>query len=293
MTYWWVLAEPAGESTLEKLQRESGITLPPSTSSSRTSSTAASRRAPGCSCSTPSTRSRRCWARVEADTTIAAYSDALEDFLHGLGACRGVIASREFRGPARRRDLPTFVVVPLTWQRKPALIEKADLPADVEQILVADLEHAGEDIRALTDNPMFLGLLCENARSGSPFPESAHRVIESHVQERFERDRVRIQDLFAVEPDLHQAAQGDRRGPRRLGRRRGHLLAPTAPGVLRDLCRVARAGTGACGGAGAADPRGRWRVPEVRLDAVRPGRTGGPDPDRRASRWSSSSPSSS
>jgi hypothetical protein len=38
---------------------------------------------------------------TETDEVIAAYSDAIDDFLSGINYCRGVIASRGYRGPRR------------------------------------------------------------------------------------------------------------------------------------------------------------------------------------------------
>lgn len=139
---------------------------------------------------------------TEANETIECYSDALYDFLHGMGSCRGVVASREFRGPPRRYNWPTLRIVPLTWTRKIELIQKANLGATLEQSLIDDLQEAPAELRSLSDNPMFLGLLCEHLRDGNTFPETAHVVTESYVSERFTRDAGRIRDIFAVEPDL-------------------------------------------------------------------------------------------
>jgi hypothetical protein len=140
---------------------------------------------------------------TEANETIERYSDAVYNFLHGMGRkCRGIVASREFRGPPRRYNWPKFTIVPLTWTRKLELVRKADLDAEVEQSLIDDLRAAPSELRGLSDNPMFLGLLCEHVRDGNTFPETAHVVTENYVSERFSRDAGRIRDIFAVEPEL-------------------------------------------------------------------------------------------
>jgi hypothetical protein len=142
---------------------------------------------------------------VDASPIVGSYADALYDFLHGLGCCRGIVASREFRGPPRQHDWPRFKVMPLSWKRKVELIGKADLPQSNEQELIEDLRLSSAEMLSLSDNPMFLGLLCEHIRDGHTFPETAHSVIESYVQERFQRDSNRIADIFAVEPDMVRA----------------------------------------------------------------------------------------
>jgi hypothetical protein len=142
---------------------------------------------------------------TDASPVIEEYADAIYEFLHGLGACRGVVASREFRGPARQLNWPRFKVMPLSWNRKVELIKKSDLPAVKEQELIEDLRTASVEMVSLSDNPMFLGLLCEHIRDGNSFPENAHSVIETYVSERFERDRDRIADIFAVDPGMVRA----------------------------------------------------------------------------------------
>ena len=139
---------------------------------------------------------------TEANEIIEQYSDALYDFLHGMGACRGIVASREFRGPPRRNNWPKFTIVPLSWNRKIELIRKADLGAAQEQALIDDLRDAPSELRSISDNPMFLGLLCEHSRDGNTGPASAHVVTESYISERFSRDADRIRDICAVEPEL-------------------------------------------------------------------------------------------
>ncbi|RSM90660.1 hypothetical protein DMH04_04140 [Kibdelosporangium aridum] len=135
---------------------------------------------------------------TDSTAVVEAYSDAIYNFLHGLGRCRGIVASREFRGPSRQYSWPKFRIMPLSWPRKVELINKADLPSVDEANFVHELEQAAVEIRRLSDNPMFLGLMCEHIRDGHGFPGNAHMVIESYVQERFDRDAERIADIFGV-----------------------------------------------------------------------------------------------
>ncbi len=54
---------------------------------------------------------------TESDATITSYGNAIYDFLHGLNQCRGVIASRVFRGPTQL-GWPRFRIVPLSEARQ-------------------------------------------------------------------------------------------------------------------------------------------------------------------------------
>ena len=65
---------------------------------------------------------------TEADIVIKSYSDAIADFLQGgMNQCRGVIASRQFRGP-KHFGWPRFRILALSESRRRELVRKADLP---------------------------------------------------------------------------------------------------------------------------------------------------------------------
>jgi len=136
---------------------------------------------------------------TEADTIIRSYADAISDFLHGLNQCRGIIASRQFRGPGQF-GWPRFHILPLSEGRRFELIHKADLKTDMERDLLGQLGTAAQEIHIMATNPMFLGLLCEYMRTGNPFPQNAHHVFESYIGNRLTRDSERLQRRFRVNP---------------------------------------------------------------------------------------------
>ncbi len=136
---------------------------------------------------------------TEADEVITAYADALYDFLHGLNTCRGVVASREFRGPGRA-SWPTFHVVSLSRKRKTTLVKRARLPVEVQRTLLDELSNAEVAIQQMSGNPLFLGLLCEHMRQGRVFPTLVHTVLETYVEHRLLRDAERVRGHFDVEP---------------------------------------------------------------------------------------------
>jgi hypothetical protein len=134
---------------------------------------------------------------VEADDLIESYATALYDFLTGMGRCRGIIATREFRGP-RRIAWPRFRVLQLSDQQQHDLVQKLDLPLDTERRFLGELAAAEPSIRQLAENPLFLALLCEHQRDSREFPRSSHTVFEAYVGKRFASDDQRLQRRFGM-----------------------------------------------------------------------------------------------
>lgn len=169
---------------------------------------------------------------VQADDLIESYATALYNFLAGMGRCRGVIASREFRGPGRI-SWPRFRVLRLTERQQRELVRKLDLPLDIERRFLGDLAVAEPSIRQLADNPLVLSLLCEHQRDGHDFPRSSHTVFEAYIAKRFTGDDARLQRRFgisaaAVRAFAEQAAFSMAAEP-------GLGLSPTRPELLAAI----------------------------------------------------------
>ncbi len=144
---------------------------------------------------------------TEADATIRNYGNAIEDFLGGMNRCRGIVASRLFRGP-KYFTWPRFTILSLTESRRLQLIRKANLKRATESELIGHLDTASDEIRAMATNPLFLNLLCEHMRDGNPFPQNTHAVFETYINSRFIRDELRIQKRFKLDSlQLRSAAE--------------------------------------------------------------------------------------
>lgn len=128
----------------------------------------------------------------------------MDDFLSGFNTCRGIIASRHFRGP-KHLGWPLFRILPLE-SRRWELIRKAELDPAIERELSQNLAIAPSEIQEMAKNPMFLGLLCEEMRAGSPFPTTTHSVFEHYLQTRLTRDADRLQKRFQLGPVAVRAA---------------------------------------------------------------------------------------
>lgn len=134
---------------------------------------------------------------TDADVRVNRYAEAISTFLQTMSRCRGVIASREFRGPARL-GWPRFRIVRLSEQRRRLLVSRALLDRSVEEALVTGLAAANADLRELADTPLFLGMLCAYLREGGSFPDSSHTVFARYVENRLERDANRLHERFGV-----------------------------------------------------------------------------------------------
>ena len=144
---------------------------------------------------------------TEADDTIRSYGEAISDFLHGMNQCRGIIASRQFRGPGRL-GWPRFRILSLSEKRRLDLIRRANLKPIIEKELIGQLGLAMLEIRSMASNPMFMGLLCEHMKTGKPFPQNAYNVFETYIVNRLNRDEERLWRRFNLKPgELRNAAE--------------------------------------------------------------------------------------
>ncbi|MEU4691588.1 NACHT domain-containing protein [Actinoplanes sp. NPDC023714] len=141
------------------------------------------------------------------DGSVELYADALYDFLHSANTSRGVVASREFRGP-RRYGWPRFTILRLSNRQKLNLVRRSLLNVQQEEQVMGGLAAADSALREFSDNPMLLGLLCLYVKNHGGFPEVSHMVFEDYVESRLKRDASRLAkrfDLDAVE--LRTAAE--------------------------------------------------------------------------------------
>jgi hypothetical protein len=144
---------------------------------------------------------------TDSDQVIKAYSEAIADFLGGLNKCRGIIASRAYRGPSAQ-DWTVFRVTTLSWRRQKDLIYKSlvnDIAAARE--VEAGILNSTDDVRVMARNPMLLGLLCEHVRLNGEFPKTSYEVYSKYLDYRFHRDADRVSAKFGLQvEDLRRQA---------------------------------------------------------------------------------------
>jgi hypothetical protein len=144
---------------------------------------------------------------TETDTVVTSYAEAINDFLHGMNQCRGIVASREYRGP-RRLSWTRFRVLPLSYARRAALIRQSGLGTEKASTLIGNLALTTSSFGGMIENPLFLGLVCDYMRdqTSDVVPEHSHAVFENYVLKRFSRDENRLRKRFNKSPDEVRAA---------------------------------------------------------------------------------------
>jgi hypothetical protein len=135
---------------------------------------------------------------TEANEAIKNYGQAISDFLHGMNKCRGIIASRQYRGPGML-GWPRFRILPLQKKRRGELIQLANLSSTLRTKLMEQLSVAGEELYSMAGNPMFLGLLCDHLRADNPFPEHPHTIFETYLSDRLRHDGERLKRRYNLD----------------------------------------------------------------------------------------------
>ncbi|HLL30987.1 MAG TPA: NACHT domain-containing protein [Allosphingosinicella sp.] len=144
---------------------------------------------------------------VDADSSVLEYSEAVSDFLSVANRCRGILASRHYRGP-RAVGWSTFRILPLSSRRQQDLIRKATPDYAFAQTIEAELALAGADIQVVARNPMLLGLLCEQMRLSGQFPRSSFELMQKYISHRFVRDSDRVSSRYSIDSEaVNEIAQ--------------------------------------------------------------------------------------
>ncbi|MFL6119671.1 NACHT domain-containing protein, partial [Actinophytocola sp.] len=138
---------------------------------------------------------------TEADDTVNEFAEAISEFLSEWTNCRGVLASREFRGPGRL-GWPRFRILRLTPKRRAALVRRFRLRPEVERDLWTGLGKVRPEDEDRYETPLAMNLLCSYLRDTQRFPENPHEVMEKFVVSRVERDKARIAERFGLESDF-------------------------------------------------------------------------------------------
>ena len=136
----------------------------------------------------------------EVDETIQSYASAILDFLGGMNRCRGIIATRQFIGTQLKGYFgwTRFRISPLAPERQRELIGKSGIQSSQKNHLIGQLDVCTPDIRQMASNPLFLHLLINHISNNNPFPENAHIVFETFVDDRLNRDADRLQRKYGI-----------------------------------------------------------------------------------------------
>lgn len=143
----------------------------------------------------------------DADKIIREYTFAIYDFLHGLNACRGIVASRHFKGPGQV-GWTRFKIINLTKLRQIKLVKLSELKPHHEKILLGNLGETTSDIQKWAENPLFLGLLVGYVQEHEDFPQHVDAVFGSYIKHRINQDKDRVQQRFRLDAEeIHLVAE--------------------------------------------------------------------------------------
>ncbi|MEF9418381.1 NACHT domain-containing protein [Xanthomonas citri] len=132
------------------------------------------------------------------DVQIDKYGHAIQQFMDGLGGCRGVLASREYKSP-KALAWPKLRILPLNEGLQEKLINNTFLSK--EQKLTA-LRTLSTSRSATYRNPLFLTLLCRYVREHNSGPKNEHQLLYRHVESLCERDEEYVVSRWELSPEL-------------------------------------------------------------------------------------------
>ncbi len=133
---------------------------------------------------------------------IQQHSEAIRQFLAGMSSCRGVVASREFKGP---ETLPwqKFRILPLNSQKKEEVIGNSFLKPEQKEIV---RRHLATNESSIHNNPLFLTLLCRYVKEENAAPINDHDLLSRHIERLAYRDPDYTKKRYTLTPE--QLLQG-------------------------------------------------------------------------------------
>ena len=132
---------------------------------------------------------------THADGVVQKYVAALDQFLHGIYRCRGIIASRHYQGPGRL-TWPVLHIQPLDRHQQRELIRKSGVEPEMAGKIIQGLEDAGSELQQLATTPLFLSILCSNIQQGSAFPTFTYKVYDDFTNHAFQKGQHQLQTKF-------------------------------------------------------------------------------------------------
>jgi hypothetical protein len=149
------------------------------------------------------------------------YAEAIRMFLEGMGACRGILASREFKGP---ESLPwkKFRILRLTSSKQRELVANAFLSQAQER---AVLHHLATKESTLANTPLFLTLLCRYVKEVSTAPKNDYELLSLQIDRLARRDPTYLQRTYGLTPA--ELLEGSQRIARLFAEESSLGLAPT------------------------------------------------------------------
>ncbi|MEB5888639.1 NACHT domain-containing protein [Enterobacter roggenkampii] len=160
---------------------------------------------------------------------IRHYSQAIRHFLQGMGECKGILASREFKGP---EALPwkKLRILPLSVEKQDELIRNSFLN---EQQMDLARQHLASSRSSIGATPLFLTLLCRYVRDEQRAPANDHDILLQHIERLARREPEYLQRKYGLTPE--QLIAGAERLARLFAENDTMSLAPTLDQIVKQL----------------------------------------------------------
>lgn len=162
-------------------------------------------------------------------TVIRKYAEAIRQFLEGMSSCRGVLASREFKGP-NALSWQKIRILPLHEIRQEQLIENSFLEPNQKSIVHL---HMASNKSSLRNNPLFLTLLCRYVKDNNQPPINDHDLLSGHIDRLARRDEDYIQRKYGLTSG--QLIEGAIKIAVLFAENRSLSLAPTQTEIAAEL----------------------------------------------------------
>jgi len=128
--------------------------------------------------------------------TIESHATAIRQFLQGMSNCRGVLASREFKGP-KGLTWHKLKLASLTLKKQRELVRNAFLSPELQELIDAHLLVRSS---RLASNPLFLSLLCRYVKDEKHIPLHDHALLLGHLKKLARRDAEYVARHFRLSP---------------------------------------------------------------------------------------------
>ena len=160
---------------------------------------------------------------------IQEYSNAIRQFLEGMGECKGLLASREFKGP---EALPwkKLRILPLSGEKQDELINNSFLDQSQMSLVRQHLANSDNSIGA---TPLFLTLLCRFVRDEHRAPNNDHDILFRHINRLALRDPNYLRKKFSLSTE--QLIEGAERLAQLFAEDEAISLAPTLDQIATSL----------------------------------------------------------
>lgn len=160
---------------------------------------------------------------------IRQYAEAIRQFLEGMSSCRGVLASREFKGP-NALSWQKMRILPLGEDKQEQLIENSFLESTQKAIVHL---HMASNSSSLRNNPLFLTLLCRYVKDHNRPPINDHDLLSGHIDRLARRDEDYVWRKYSLTPD--QLIEGAIKIAVLFAENRNLSLAPTQTEIAAEL----------------------------------------------------------